>query len=114
MSRRTERLDQVRARRRLRRRLAVGAGALAVVATVVLLVWANAGDPAPSLKSEELVRIAPQEAYRLAQAEQAVLLDVRIKDAYDAGHAQGSLSLPEAEAIQRMADLPDDRLLVFI
>jgi cytochrome c-type biogenesis protein CcmH/NrfG len=114
LNRRTERLEQARIGRRQRTRLAVAAMALAAVVIVVLIVWPNAGAPATGLTPDELVRIAPQEAHRLAQAGEAVLLDVRSKEAYDAGRAQGALSLPEAVATQRMGTLPDDGLLVFV
>ncbi len=114
MSRRVERIEQARQRRHTHNLLGIGAAALVVLAIVTIIVWASGNTPeaVSGLTAAELPRIAPQEAYRLMQAEEAALYDVRSAEVYRALHAEGALSLPEAEAIQRMAELPEDRTLI--
>ncbi len=113
MSRREERLEQIRKERRKRTLLTIGAGAAAVLILAVAIVLAVTGPSGPDLSAGDLPRISPEETYSLIQAGEAVLLDVRSAEIYEALHAQDAISLPEVEAIQRMAELPDDRLLVF-
>jgi rhodanese-related sulfurtransferase/predicted transcriptional regulator len=62
------------------------------------------GEPVETIGSEELRE-------RLARGD-AILIDVRPKEEYEAGHIDGALSVPIAELERRMADLPADREIV--
>ena len=41
-----------------------------------------------------------------------MIIDVRSKEAYDAGHIEGAISFPEADVDTRVGELPKDRLIV--
>lgn len=57
-------------------------------------------------------RISLQEAKEKADSGQAVLIDVRSKQAYDSQHIAGALSFPEEEIEARLSELPRDRELI--
>jgi rhodanese-related sulfurtransferase len=62
------------------------------------------GEPVETIGSEELRE-------RLARGD-AVLIDVRPQEEYDAGHIDGARSIPIAELEKRLAELPADREIV--
>jgi len=41
-----------------------------------------------------------------------LIIDVRAKEAFDAGHIEGAISLPEADVDTRVGELPKDKLVV--
>lgn len=84
-----------------------------IVIAVVLALLLSGRDATSTPTAATLPRVSPQEAYASLQSDEAVLYDVRISGAYDAGHAQGAISLPESEAVSRLAEFPEDRLLLF-
>lgn len=45
-------------------------------------------------------------------AKRPLILDVRTKDLYDAGHIKGAISFPEADVDTRVSELPKDRLII--
>jgi hypothetical protein len=45
-------------------------------------------------------------------AKRPLILDVRSKDLYDAGHIKGAVSFPESDVDSRVGELPKDRLIV--
>lgn len=59
----------------------------------------------------EVPRISAEEARRKAEKGEAVLLDVRSKNAYDASHAEGAVSIPLGELEARLGELPKDKLV---
>lgn len=50
--------------------------------------------------------VSPAEAHRLVEHEGALLLDVRTKDEYAAGHVPGALNIPVEELAGRSGELP--------
>jgi 3-mercaptopyruvate sulfurtransferase SseA len=66
--------------------------------------------PADSLESAR--RISAAEARQALAKGEAVLVDVRPKEAYDSGHAQGAISLPLSELSSRAGELPKDKLVI--
>jgi hypothetical protein len=62
---------------------------------------------------DEVRRVTPAEAQSLVERGEAVLVDVRGKEAYDAGHIKGALLFPRGEAAARASELPKDKLLIF-
>ena len=66
---------------------------------------------APS-RPGEVWRIDAPLAAGLQQAEEAILVDVRTTRAFVSGHIQGAESIPYAETIRRLGDLPRDRLII--
>lgn len=61
----------------------------------------------------DVPRISPAEAWQLLESGWAVLIDTRSAEEYRAGHAADAISLPEADAAWRYAELPIDRTLIF-
>lgn len=111
MNRRQQRAEEARARRK-RTTLLWSGGAAVIVIAVVLALLLSGRDAVSTPTAATLPRISPQEAYAALQSGEAVLYDVRVSGAYDAGHAEGALSLPEPDAIARLDELPEDRLLI--
>lgn len=78
------------------------ARALALVATVFWSPFAMAdGD-----------RIEATEAKQMFEKGQAVVIDVRSKDAFDMGHVDGATSVPLAEIDAHLGQLPKDKMIV--
>jgi 3-mercaptopyruvate sulfurtransferase SseA len=71
---------------------------------------APAATPAPT--QETARRISAAEAREAVAKGKAVLVDVRPKEAYDASHAQGAISLPLSELGSRAGELPKDKLII--
>ena len=69
--------------------------------------------PAAPLSTDDVQRITPAEAKPLLDSGEAVMYDTRSAAAYNALHATGALSFPEADAAGRFGDLPADKSLVF-
>src|SRR5438477_6103622 len=62
------------------------------------------GDEVEAIGREELIA-------RLSRGD-AVLVDVRPAEEYEAGHIDGARSIPISELEQRLADLPEDREVI--
>ena len=61
--------------------------------------------------ADQAPRVEASEVKRLAEKGEAVIVDVRGKDAWDTGHAQGAIHIPEAQVLSRLAELPKDKLI---
>lgn len=81
----------------------LAARALAVLATVL---WS------PLAMAADADRIEAAAAREMVEKGQAMVIDVRTKDAYDAGHIEGSISVPLAEIDAHLAQLPKDKMIV--
>jgi len=58
--------------------------------------------------------IQPEELYqKLKSDEPPLVVDVRGKSAYTAGHISGALHIPGEELASRIAEIPKDRPTVF-
>jgi predicted sulfurtransferase len=57
-------------------------------------------------------RISVDEARQALAKGDAVLVDVRNKEAYEAKHAQGALSIPLADIGARAGELPKNKLII--
>ena len=68
--------------------------------------------PQAAPTQETARRISALEANLALAKGQAVLVDVRPKEAYDASHAQGALSIPLSDIGSRAAELPKDKLVI--
>jgi 3-mercaptopyruvate sulfurtransferase SseA len=91
---------------------AVVAGVVLVAAGLILLTHPRAAEVA-NLPYPDVPRMSPAEAYRQQQAGQAVILDARAAQLFQASHATGALSAPEADLANWIAQLPTDKTLVF-
>lgn len=70
---------------------------------VLMVIISGCSNNAPTLEEVKVANITPSEAkQRLDSEEDLILLDVRTKEEYEAGHIEGSILIPvdiiEAEA----------------
>lgn len=86
-------------------------------------VWALAGLLTVTglrLGAAQLAPAVPQEAPRITAAElkalltkgEAVLVDVRAKEGFAVGHAEGAVNIPLADLGARMKELPKGKAIV--
>lgn len=74
---------------------------------------AAASAETPTAPTEETARrISVAEARQALAKGEAVLVDVRHKEAYDASHAQGAISLPLSDLGSRAGELPKGKLVI--
>jgi 3-mercaptopyruvate sulfurtransferase SseA len=67
----------------------------------------------PAAPTQETARrISVAEARQALAKGEAVLVDVRPKESYDASHAQGAISLPLSDLGSRAGELPKDKLVI--
>jgi len=57
-------------------------------------------------------RIAREEAMKLVKQKKAILVDVRSKESYDAGHIKGAISIPESQIVTRLREIPPKMMIV--
>lgn len=72
----------------------------------------KAAAPATAYTQETAPRISPEEARQALAKGQAVLVDVRSKEAYEASHAKGALSIPSFALESRLGELPKNKLII--
>jgi len=63
--------------------------------------------------SADMPRITVQELKAKLDADQAVVFDARTRAAYAKKHIAGATSMPQGEVASRLAELPNDKLVVF-
>jgi rhodanese-related sulfurtransferase len=70
--------------------------------------------PLPEIQlKNSLFRLTPRQLQVGVILKTAVLVDVRAKNEYDAGHISGAISIPTGELAARAKRLPKDRQIVF-
>ena len=85
---------------------------LASCVTLLLVAAAPMGaQQAVPATAAEAPRMEGAEVKSLVDKGEALLLDVRDKDAWDAGHAQGALHIPLDQLPSRLKELPKDKLI---
>jgi rhodanese-related sulfurtransferase len=77
-----------------------------------LLALAGALFGGPFVHAAEVDRIEAQEAKRLVDKGEAVIVDVRSQASWDMGHVQGALHVPLDELEARLSQLPKNKLIV--
>ncbi len=94
----------------------LGILAVVIIYAVVLAARGSSGQAAPTAtavsETSAITRISVEDAKKLVDEGQAVLVDTRTADAYERQHAQGAISLPEAQALDLMDTLPKDKTLI--
>jgi activator of HSP90 ATPase len=105
----------------------VGVVLLALLAGAIIALEsgqsASAGDSSAQVNTAQALntgsmpypgvpRITLQETQDKLEQDQAVLVDVRSKAAYDGAHAAGAVSLPEGEITSRLDELPRDKEII--
>ena len=79
------------------------ARALAILAAVF---WG------PVAMAADADRIEAAEAKQIVEKGQAMVIDVRSKDAFDMSHIEGAISVPLGELEARLGELPKDKMIV--
>lgn len=69
---------------------------------------------ARQVPGEPYTRVSIEEAKEMLDSGDAVAIDVRREDEYEAGHIKGALWIPVDDVIPRFAELPEDGKLLFI
>ena len=82
-------------------------------ATFVPLVTPSATPEGGALTKAIVPRISVGTAKEMADAGEAVLVDVRTKGTFEAAHIAGAISFPSEEIPDRYDELPDDKLIIF-
>lgn len=68
--------------------------------------------PAPEPSLESAKRIERDAAIKMVDEKKAVFVDVRPKDAYDAGHIKGAMNIPLGDLIARVKELPAHKEII--
>jgi hypothetical protein len=100
----------------------LGAGVLGLLALLVVIgsgggLFAE-GTPVPARTARPTAapvpRLALAELPRLLEAPgpRPVVVDVRSREAYAAGHIAGAVSIPAEELVSRLAEIPQNTLVV--
>ena len=82
-----------------------------LAASALIVFLPGAAGRAAAAGPAEAPRVEAEEVKRLVEKGEAVIVDVRGKDAYDLEHAEGALHIPVAEIESRLAELPKDKLI---
>jgi len=59
----------------------------------------------------EAPRALAADVKRMVEKGEALIVDVRSKDAYDQEHAEGAINIPVGEIEARLAELPKNKLI---
>jgi predicted sulfurtransferase len=82
-----------------------------LLAGLAVGVFAADAKPVPTTAAEA-PRIEAAELKKLVEKGQAVVVDVRAKDAWDAGHIEGAVHIPLGDLASRLKELPKDKAVV--
>lgn len=63
---------------------------------------------------EPYYRVDSREAYEILNRDQAVVIDVRRDDEWEAGHVKGAIHIPVDDVLARIDELPKGKKLLFI
>jgi len=90
------------------------AGLVLVAAGLIYLTAQQGTNPTSSnLPYPDVPRVSVAEAYDQQQAGSGIIIDVRDAQYYEEEHAAGALSLPEADILAQLNQLPTDKTLIF-
>jgi predicted sulfurtransferase len=102
-----------------RRGRALAGGVLLALAATPALAAPQAATPVTPVEKPQMTptqetarRISVDEARQALAKGEAVLVDVRSKEAYEAKHAQDALSIPLDEIGSRAGELPKNKLII--
>ena len=92
-------------------RLALIVFSVALITTVSILTGATRWQAHALGVSDEVRRISPAELREALQKGEAVLIDVRNEESYNAGHIKGALLIPVSDVGARIKDVPKDKFI---
>ena len=67
--------------------------------------------PAPP-PTDNAKRITADELHKLWSSNQVLIIDTRAESAYQTEHIKGSISMPTGTVLQRIEELPRDKMIV--
>ena len=82
-------------------------------ATFVPLITPSPTPEGGALTKSIVPRISVGVAKEMADAGEAVLVDVRTKGTFEAARIAGAISFPSEEILERYDELPTDKLIIF-
>ena len=66
----------------------------------------------PPPPTDNAKRIAADELHKLWSSNQVLIIDTRAESAYQQEHIKGSISMPTGTVLQRIDELPRDKMIV--
>jgi 3-mercaptopyruvate sulfurtransferase SseA len=90
--------------------------ALAACNSNETLLSQNSSAPAnktatPPLPTDSAKRITADELHKLWSSNQVLIIDTRAESAYQQEHIKGSISMPTGTVLQRIDELPRDKMI---
>lgn len=73
---------------------------------------ATTAAPARATQTDNVKRVTTKELETMLKDGTAIIVDVRSKSMYDAGHIRGAKLLPVTEIDKRFNELPKDKMIV--
>ena len=68
--------------------------------------------PPPPPPSDNAKRITADELHKVWSSNQVLIIDTRAESAYQTEHIKGSISMPTGTVLQRIDELPRDKMIV--
>jgi 3-mercaptopyruvate sulfurtransferase SseA len=68
--------------------------------------------PPPPPPTDNAKRITADELHKLWSSNQVLIIDTRAESAYQTEHIKGSISMPTGTVLQRIDELPRDKMIV--
>ena len=68
--------------------------------------------PPPPPPTDTAKRIGADELHKLWSSNQVLIIDTRAESAYQQEHIKGSISMPTGTVLQRIDELPRDKMIV--
>lgn len=81
--------------------------------TFVPLITPSPTPEGGALASSSVPRIEVEVARQMADASEAILVDVRSQGTYEQAHIAGAISMPSSEVADRYHELPTNKLVIF-
>ena len=68
--------------------------------------------PPPPPPTDNAKRISADELHKLWEKNEVLIIDTRAESAYQQEHIKGSISMPTGTVLQRIDELPRDKMIV--
>ena len=82
-------------------------------ATFVPLITPSPTPEGGALTRSVVPRIEVEVAKEMADADEAILVDVRSQGTFEQAHIAGAISMPSNEVVDRYHELPTEKLVIF-
>lgn len=82
---------------------------LIILFSLFIITSCQGKDILKEVEKEMYETITPEEAKRIMDSEEVIILDVREKDEYDAGHIKGAILIPYTEIATKASKMIPDK-----